>query len=320
MTLSVHSVTGDETLARVFVGALDDGSRVEFVESVQPPVLRSEKWVLIVSTLKGCPVGCPICDAGGNYRGRLTAAEILAQIDHLVRSRWPDGRARTKRVKIQFARMGEPAFNDAVIDVLKRLPGDLGLPGLMPCLSTVAPAGREAWFGALERVKKERFGAGAFQMQFSLHTTSADARRRLIPIRTWSLAEIAAFGSRFFEPGDRLVTLNFAPARGYPLEPEALAPLLSPAVFAIKLTPINPTFAARESGLAGLIDPADDEACARVASRFEALGYTTILSIGALAENAIGSNCGQYVEKLRRSLAVPPEAPSMMRPCTGRMR
>jgi 23S rRNA (adenine2503-C2)-methyltransferase len=301
MTLAVQQICGDEALARVFVGALADGSRVEFVESVQPPVPRSEKWVLIVSTLKGCPVGCPICDAGGDYRGRLTADEILDQIDRLVRSRFPDGRARTRRVKIQFARMGEPALNDAVIETLGRLPGALDLPGLMPCVSTVAPAGRGAWFDALERIKKERFGGGAFQMQFSLHTTCAEARRRLIPVRTWSHEEIAAFGARFFEPGDRLLTLNFAPARGLPLDPETLPPLLRPDVFAIKLTPINPTFAARESGLRGVIDPADEEACARVVERFEALGYRTILSIGALAENAIGSNCGQYVEKLRRT-------------------
>ena len=302
MTLAVQAVIGDENLARVFVGTLDDGSRVEFVESVQPPVARSEKWVLIVSTLKGCPVGCPICDAGGDFRGRLTADEILAQIDHLVRSRWPDGRAQTRRVKIQFARMGDPAFNDAVIDVLERLPGTLELPGLMPCLSTVAPVGRAAWFNAIARVKKARFGQGRFQMQFSLHTTDAEARRRLIPIRTWSLEEIAAFSDSFYEPGDRLVTLNFAPASGYPLEPDILARYFSPERFAIKLTPINPTFAARESGLTGLIDPTDGEACARVVARFEALGYKTILSIGALAENAIGSNCGQYVEKLRRTL------------------
>jgi len=200
--------------------------------------------------------------------------------------------------------MGEPAFNDAVIAVLERLPGGLELPGLMPCVSTVAPVGREAWFAALARVKQERFSGGRFQMQFSLHTTCAEARQRLIPIRTWSLEEIAAFGERFFEPGDRLVTLNFAPARGFPLEPEVLAPLFSPGRFAIKLTPINPTFAAGESGLAGLIDPADEEACDKVVRRFEALGYTTILSIGALAENAIGSNCGQHVEKFRRALAV----------------
>ena len=89
--LRVVRSTGDDSLARVFVGELEDGSLVECVEAVQPPVPREAKWVLIVSTLKGCPVGCPICDAGGSYRGRLTADEIMAQVEYLVRLRYPDG-------------------------------------------------------------------------------------------------------------------------------------------------------------------------------------------------------------------------------------
>ena len=58
--MRVVRTTGDDDLARVFVAELADGAHVEFVESVQPPVPREEKWVLIVSTLKGCPVGCSI--------------------------------------------------------------------------------------------------------------------------------------------------------------------------------------------------------------------------------------------------------------------
>ncbi len=76
--------TGADELARVYVAELEDGSNIEFVESIQPPYSWREKWVLIVSTLKGCPVGCPICDAGGTYRGKLTRDEILAQMCELA--------------------------------------------------------------------------------------------------------------------------------------------------------------------------------------------------------------------------------------------
>ena len=81
MTLEMVYTSGNDDLARVFVARTADGSPIEFVESIQPPYRREEKWVLIVSTLKGCPVGCPICDAGGDYRGKLTAEEILAQVE-----------------------------------------------------------------------------------------------------------------------------------------------------------------------------------------------------------------------------------------------
>jgi 23S rRNA (adenine2503-C2)-methyltransferase len=304
MSLKVVGASGNEELARVFVGELDDGSRVEFVESVQPPLGREEKWVLIVSTLKGCPVGCPICDAGGDYRGKLTSEEILDQVRALVASRFPNGEVISKRVKVQLARMGEPAFNDEVIAALEELPG-LGLPGLMPCISTVAPVGSERWCSELERVKRELYGGGSFQMQFSVHTTCPEARRRLVPIRTWPLERIAACGDRFFESGDRKISLNFAPARGLPLEPEVLAPLFSPERFLVKLTPINPTAATKRSGLVGAIDPADEDACRAAVESFESLGYETILSIGDLRENQIGSNCGMYVERMRRDRAAP---------------
>jgi 23S rRNA (adenine2503-C2)-methyltransferase len=268
------------------------------VESVQPPVPREEKWVLIVSTLKGCPVGCPICDAGGDYRGKLTADEIIGQVEHLVLRRYPDGRCPVPKLKLQLARMGDPALNDAVLDALELLPRRLHLPGLMPSFSTIAPWGRDGFMDRLARIKSSRYGDGRFQMQFSVHTTDDAARRRLVPARTWGLARMAAFGDRFFEPGDRRITLNFAPAVGFPLDPEVLAPVFSPERFMVKLTPINPTFAARHAGLTGAIDPSDPGACEAIVGRFERLGYETVLSIGELEENEIGSNCGMYVAAL----------------------
>ena len=300
--LSIRHQTGDDALARVFVAQAADGAMIEFVESVQPPVPREQKWVLIVSTLKGCPIGCPICDAGGDYQGKLSAEEIAAQVEFLVRRRFPDGEVPIPKLKVQFARMGEPALNDAVLDVLEDLPRRLAAPGLMPCVSTIAPQGREGWFSRLIEIKKRLYGRGLFQMQFSVHSTDEQARREAIPARTWRLEQIAAFGERFFEPGDRKITLNFAPSREAPLHPSRLAGLFDPERFLVKLTPINPTAAATRSGISGLIDPEDEVGCLAIASRFEALGFETILSIGALRENEIGSNCGMYVARLGSAL------------------
>ncbi len=315
--LNVICTRGDESLARVFVAELGDGSMVECVESVQPPRPRDEKWVLIVSTLKGCPVSCPICDAGGTYRGKLTANEIFDQIEFLVDQRYPDRRVPVKKLKIQFARMGDPAFNPAVLQVLKDLPERLDAPGLMPSISTVAPKGCERFLDDLLKIKEMHYGDGHFQMQFSLHTTCDVARSELIPIRTMELPQIAAYGDRFFRVGDRKVTLNFAPATGYPLDPQRLAELFSPERFAIKLTPINPTKAAERSGLVGVIDPADPAGYQAVVDRFTSAGFDTILSIGELRENQIGSNCGMYVAELEME-KTPPSAFLEHRPtCTG---
>ena len=85
------SVEGNPDLAMVYVAEDGEGRRLEFVDSIQPPRTRDEKWVVIVSTLFGCPVGCQMCDAGGYYHGRVSTEHLLAQIDYLVRKRYPDG-------------------------------------------------------------------------------------------------------------------------------------------------------------------------------------------------------------------------------------
>jgi len=296
MQLEVLYRRGNERIAEVHVARLADGSCIEMVESLQPPRSRAEKWVLIVSTLKGCPVRCPICDAGGDFSGRLSSEEILAQIDYLIGRHFEGRTVPVRHFKIQFARMGDPAFNDAVLDVLEKLPFELHAPGLMPCISTVAPAGRDAFFDRLADIH-ERLYRGRFQMQFSLHTTDEEARFRLVPAKTWSFSRMAEWGERFFGPGDRKVTLNFAAARGFPLDPHALAHRFSPQCFAVKLTPINPTGAATASGLVGLLDPEHPEETEKVAAAFRDVGYEVIVSIGDCEENHIGSNCGMFISQ-----------------------
>jgi 23S rRNA (adenine2503-C2)-methyltransferase len=120
--VKVFAVAGKDDVAMVYMAEFGPGKAIELVEAVQPPLPREKKWVLMVSTLFGCPVACQICDAGGSYQGKLSAEEILAQIDFMVSLRFPDGKVPVENFKIQFARMGEPAFNLAVLDVLEALP------------------------------------------------------------------------------------------------------------------------------------------------------------------------------------------------------
>ncbi len=270
---------------------------VEAVESVQPPIPRRDKWVLIVSTLFGCPVGCTMCDAGGEWRGRLNEAQILAQIDHLVVQRYPDTPPPQGKLKIQFARMGEPAFNPAVLEVLRRLPSHLHAPGLLPSLSTIAPAGTGDFFEALIDVRNEHYPAGRFQLQFSIHSTDPAARRRLVPVRCWDLDEVARYGDRFHRPGHRKLTLNFAACRDHAIDADVIAHHFDPDRFLVKLTPLNPTRGVRTGALESWIDPAIEGSGRDLVDAFAAHGFDVILSVGELEENAIGSNCGQFVSR-----------------------
>jgi 23S rRNA (adenine2503-C2)-methyltransferase len=295
--MKILATAGKEEVAIVYIAELSDGNLIEFVEAVQPPTPREEKWVLLVSTMFGCPVGCKMCDAGGYYHGKASKEDVFAQIDHLVHKRYPDGRIPSRQFKIQFARMGEPSFNPAVLEVIDELPSRYVAPGFMPSISTIAPRGASRFFARLLKIKNNKYSGGRFQFQFSIHTTDEKLRDEIIPVKKWSFQEMADYGDRFYAPGDLKITLNFALADGMPVDPDVLLRYFSPDKFLIKITPLNPTYQARESGFSSYIDPHREDQDYPIVRDLQVAGYQTIVSIGAVEENYIGSNCGQYVRK-----------------------
>ena len=86
--MKVIAKTGREDIATVYIAEFEGNRRIEFVESVQPPLPIEKKWVLIISSLFGCCVNCRFCDAGGGYGGKLSKSELLSQIDYMVKNRY----------------------------------------------------------------------------------------------------------------------------------------------------------------------------------------------------------------------------------------
>ncbi len=290
--MKVIAKTGNDELAIVYIAQSENGKLIEFVESVPLPFTREEKWVLIISTLYGCPVKCRFCDAGNFYIGKPTKEELFYQIDYLIRNRFGGKHVPSKKFKIQFSRMGEPSFNSAVLEVLKELPNRYDAPGFYPSLSTIAPQGVDDFFEQL-LIIKDKYYKKRFQFQFSIHSTDSDQKNWLIPVKTWNFDKIAEFGKRFHHGSEQKVTLNFALADDTIIEPDVLRKYFNPDNFLIKITPVNPTYMAtknnytssktKSSEYNGLVD------------ELKNAGYKVIISIGDLTENEIGSNCGQHI-------------------------
>lgn len=288
----------------------DDPEReVEFVDTLEPGVAKAHKWVMMISTQVGCAVGCRMCDAGAmGYRGNLTADEMLAQIEHIVGRNPGLDLSRHPKVKIHFARMGEPSLNPAVLEALRRLARDFPFPGLIPSLSTVAPKSPaiRPFFEELLEIKDSCFPGGRFQLQFSLHATDARRRGEIVPIRKWELQEIADYGRRFVRKGDRRITLNFAASDGEAIDVPLLARVFDPATFLVKITPVNPTNTAEAAGLPPpwLSAPTS---LSSAASRLRRRGFRVILSPSLPEEIEAETSCGQLwsgVLKERAALAL----------------
>lgn len=266
----------------------DENHLLEFVDSLTGSRDIMEKWVLVVSSQFGCPVGCLMCDTKGHYFGNPTVEELISQVDFMVRKRFPNGHVPTDKFKVQFARMGEPALNPNVITAIKEIRDRYDAPGLMPCVSTTAPEGTDDFFDQLLSLNHEIF-KGHFQLQFSVHSTDEDRRSEIIPIKKWDLKKISEYGEKF-HMGGRKVSLNFAMALENELDPEVISTIFSPDIFMIKMTPVNPTEQAIRNDL--VREDLVEEDLHQIQELRE-LGFDVVLSVGDPRENQVGSNCGQ---------------------------
>lgn len=290
--MRIIAETAKSDIATVYIAEMQKGKYIEFVESTQPPIPRDKKWVLILSTLYGCPVGCRFCDSGWHYQGKISKDEMFEQIDYLITRRFPDRIVPVDKFKIQFARMGEPSLNSAVLDVLDEFSDRYDAPGFLPSISTVAPIGRELFFDRLLDIKKAKY-KNRFQLQFSIHTTRNSQRDEIIPVKKWSFRDIANYAERFYSPGDRKITLNFALFENVIVDARTLKEYFNPELFIIKLTPINPTSAAKSNNI--ISEVFTNKKVFEMVRSLEVADYEVILSIGELEENKIGSNCGQFI-------------------------
>ncbi|MBI4056561.1 MAG: isochorismatase family protein [Elusimicrobia bacterium] len=284
-------------LAKLYLAQLGSNPEnlVEFVDTLEPGVPKSRKWVMMISTQFGCPVGCRMCDAGAlGYRGNLSAEEILGQVRKVVSENGDLNICSHPKVKVHFARMGEPSLNPNVLSALRMLANEYPHDGILPSISTVAPKTPivEAFFEELREIKNAYFAGGRFQVQFSVHSLDEEKRRRMVPIKKWSLEEMAAYGDRFLESGDRKITLNFALTQEEEIEARKLKRIFSPEKFLIKITPINPTEVANRNGVTrpwGKV-PGSVQACA---DGLRSEGFEVVLSPSLPEEISAATSCGQ---------------------------
>ena len=76
----------------------------------------SKKWVATISTQKGCPMKCQFCDCPKyGFHGNVSRKDLGYEIETILQHFSIDY-PKTERFNVHFARMGEPTFNENVID------------------------------------------------------------------------------------------------------------------------------------------------------------------------------------------------------------
>lgn len=294
----IAGIKGKSEVAWIYLlsSKKEEGVLVECVEALDPRYPVQDKWVIILSSQKGCPVKCRFCDAAFYFKGNLSREELLEQLEIII---FPhsggDDCLNSKKVKLHFARMGEPSMNPAVLEVMTEIPYIYPRVNFIPTIATIAPAGREEWFERLILIKNEYYPGGRFQLQFSMNSTDESYRDLLMPVKKWRAEGISQFAKKYFRKGDRKITLNYALAQETPFDCRRIIEIFDPEMFLIKLTPVNPTESSARAGLTTALkfDGHYPESLRKELERLEAAGFEVIISIGSLEEIVVGSNCGQ---------------------------
>lgn len=220
----------------------------------------SEKWVITLSTQYGCPMRCTFCDVPNiKFGGNASMDDLKAQLYSAI-GLFPHVRY-AERLNIHFARMGEPAFNEAVFNFSEWLSGpgkraiqdDLNLRTevIHPVLTTSLPRALKSlrsrimdWCG----LKNGAF-RGQAGLQFSINSTDEAQRDAMFSGMQLSLADFAAIAADMPEPLGRKYCLNFAYATGSIIDACKLAAMFDPEKFMVKITPIHNNSACRKNGI-----------------------------------------------------------------------
>lgn len=247
------------------------------------------RTVICCSTQCGCPVGCSFCGTGRGFVRNLSGGEIVDQVLQVMETVEAECPAdRIGKFQIMFMSMGEPFLNyrnlhDAIIRLHEIYPTAQLL------VSTSAPAvltGAGHPFSEFCELSKSIPKIG---IQFSVHESTDQARRRLIPTPTCGLAEIARLGETWAAHTSRRPFYNYCVHAGNSGDGdvERLVSLFDPAIWETTLSVIcekNETVKASQERQLALIEGFSRRLVARGAS---------VRVFNPAGQDDIGGGCGQ---------------------------
>lgn len=193
---------------------------------------RTERWMIGVSTMSGCPVRCKFCATARLKKWRnLSAIEIVDQVafayfkgQEAHEKKYGCQIAESKEFKINHTRMGEPFLNIRNVKEAIQALTDAN-PKTHHYVSTIGLRGSDfSWI-------KDNI-----TLQISLHSLDEERRRWLIPVN--NLMTIEELGA--IRTGSHLkTTINLTLVNEKDFNIDKLRKYFDPKYFFIKLSPIN---------------------------------------------------------------------------------
>ena len=208
---------------------------------------RTDRWMIGVSVMSGCPVGCKFCATAKLKKCRnLTWEEIIAQIEFIIRKHH-NGRYTAmiaKEFKINYTRMGEPFLN---IDNVRKAIDYIDNSFSSPRPITTGSNGTHHYISTIG-IKDSDFSwiKNNITLQLSVHSFDEKQRDWLIPYpHKMTLESMGQIRTK----SKLKTTINMTMARKEDFDIELLKKWFDPEFFFVKISPINENSVSKSNGL-----------------------------------------------------------------------
>lgn len=264
-----------------------------------------EKWVITLSTQYGCTMNCTFCDVPKiKMKGNATFDDLKQQFYSAIRM-FPNVKY-TERMNVHFARMGEPIFNDSVLEFAiwmyenkSQIKQDTGLSieTLHPVLTSSLPRRYKKleqkiidWVNIKNNVYNGQAG-----LQLSINSTDKYQRDVMFNGDAIELKDLAEICDKLPDPVSRKYCLNFAYASDFIIDADYLRTLFDPEKFMCKITPIHNNVSCSENGISTIDGYTDYHPYREVEESLKKVGYDVLVFIPSMDEESGLVTCGNLV-------------------------
>lgn len=202
---------------------------------------RSERWMVGVSVMSGCPVRCKFCATGKLKKWRnLTSEEMVSQVEFILNKNKNIDPTKSKEFKINWTRMGEPFLNiENVKEAMNKISSKY--TNVHHYVSTIGIKNSDFSFVKVQTT-----------LQFSLHSFIPEYRDWLIPFtRKMEISELGKVETK----SNLKTTLNLTLARPEDFDINELVKHFPKDRFFVKLSPINTNDTANGNNLTDGVIP-----------------------------------------------------------------
>lgn len=263
------------------------------------------KWVITISTQYGCSMGCNFCDVPRAGPGvNATLSDLVGQVKTCI-DLHPEVE-KTERLNIHFARMGEPTWNNNVLDAAEHFKfffDRFRFPMIHPVVSSMMPKKNRdlQWFLNYWLKIKTKNYKGEAGLQLSINSTNEMARNEMFNGNAHTLIDCAKIANEAIVASGgsivgRKIALNFALTSKYEVDARALRDAgFDPKNFMIKITPMHETAEVQKNKLSTSNGYSAYVPYKEVEKDLKEAGYDVLVFVPSIDEDNSRITCGNAI-------------------------